>query len=140
MSRSEYIEFVDSQLRVVNSDLFSLEDQARVCNGVGSRMILLRLFTVPDDIELLFSPAADWHDVAYCCGGGEQHRAYADTEFYIRVIDAAYDVKGFYPRLRARIWSLNCLLAVRIGGELSFEYRDEPIPITEYIASVKAAC
>ena len=95
-------------------------------NGVGSKIIILRRFTPPEDIREMFAYAAFVHDVAYWVGGREWHKAQADALFFTLCMDRAYDVEGFRKRLRVRAWAQVAQLAVRVGGETSFEWRHGP--------------
>ncbi len=95
-------------------------------NGVGSKIVFLRRFTPPEDIREMFAYPAFVHDVAYWVGGTPWHKAQADAFFFALCMDRAYDVKGFVSRLRVRAWAQVAQLAVRVGGEVSFEKRKEP--------------
>lgn len=96
------------------------------CNGAGSKLTVLKYIRPPADIRELFEFAADLHDLAYWVGGEAKHKAQADAFFFAICLSSAYDVDGFFARVRVRYWAQLCQLAVRVGGEASFEWRQEP--------------
>lgn len=115
MNRLEYIRSVDSAMLELDLDA--------ICNGVGSKLALLRIFRCPADVAELFRSAADWHDVAYYLGGDGETKMFADTEFFCAMMQAVYALNvGFFARLRLRLWAYLCYTAVRIGGEFCFNW------------------
>lgn len=115
ISRMEYLRRVDNAFQTL--------PLGEICNGVGSKLIWLRIFQCPSDIAELFREAADWHDVAYYVGGGRVEKMYADTEFFNQMMEAVYEVEcGWLARWRLRLWAYTCYTAVRLGGELAFNW------------------
>lgn len=115
MNRLEYIRSVDTAMVQL--------DTSKICNGVGSKLAILRIFRCPPDVSALFEGAADWHDVAYHLGGDGEAKMYADTEFFCQMMQMVYDMDvGFFARLRLRFWAYLAYTAVRIGGEFAFNW------------------
>lgn len=112
-------------------DALTEDERKFFCNGVGSKLAVLKWVKPPHDIQELFKAAADFHDVAYWLGGTPAQKAAADTYFFTLCMQAAYNEPGYWHSLRCRGWAQGCQLAVRIGGEFSFEFRDRPLTLEE---------
>lgn len=86
-------------------------------NGCGAEGSILN----PPD--LIFEPACREHDSLYWVGGDPRKRFSADSIFYVRMIGrvkkAKWYTRPFYAAA-AKVYHL----AVRIGGEKSFEKGD----------------
>ena len=122
-NRWQYINHVDTVFIGLN-----VEQYESYCNGVGSKHWLLEWAKVPPDIEATFRTASDFHDVAYWLGGTAQQRAWADCEFFARIMEAAYSFEGnYFSQLRLRAWAQLCQLAVRLAGDVTWEHRDNPL-------------
>ena len=130
MTRDEYVTFINAQLASLDVNTRPL-----VCNGVGSNLWYLRWARTPPDISILFLSAADWHDVAYACGGDDICREYADSHFDEICNDAINKLSSRFSRARARIWATICFDAVRIGGWLCDTDMDKPMTVDDYIKS-----
>jgi hypothetical protein len=118
INRMEYLRRVDEAHNVLPLD--------NICNGVGSKLLWLRIFRCPPDIAELFEEAANWHDVAYYLGGGAVEKMYADTAFFNYLMEAVYGVDcSWAARWRLRLWAYLCYTAVRLGGELAFNWTKE---------------
>jgi hypothetical protein len=112
--RREYIDYIYRTLGGLSE-----YQREKICNGVGSGARGWKAVRPPSRIRKLFLRAADFHDLAYYLGGTEQHRAWADAEFFSAVLEAAYTEEG-WRRIYARAWAVACINAVRVFGGFSW--------------------
>ena len=123
MDKDKYVAYVQETLNSL-----ALAERRMFCNGVGSKLSVLKYVKPPLDICNLFASASDFHDMAYWLGGRAIHKAIADAEFYERCLVKCYsNNKPWYARLRLRVWAMLCLVAVRLGGGPSFNFCKEPL-------------
>lgn len=134
-TRDEYLYFLAQQQAWLYAQPQDTQD--KVCNGIGSRANwLYRKFNFKGWLYLRLKPAVDKHDIAYCCGGSETHKMWADDNLENELDNAANAVfflfRGYVTSAIDKGMSV-----IRPLGELAFEHRDEPMELKEYLATVE---
>jgi len=134
-TRDEYLYFLATQQAWLYAQPQDTQD--KVCNGIGSQAnwVFAKL-NFKGWLYRRIKPAVDKHDIAYCCGGGENHKMWADDNLENELDNTAgavfFLLRGYVTSIIDRVMTV-----IRPLGELAFEHRAEPITIKEYLATIE---
>ncbi len=131
-ARQKHIESVQNVLYQLND-----AEYAFFCNGAGSMEPIIKWFRPPEYVRLAIRPASDIHDVGYFMGGNGWHKNTLDDHFDLFSDRIADTIKSPLDKEWLGAWNKINSLCIALGGDYSFERRDQPLDYNDLIKTYK---